>query len=39
LSLTTVNKYKKRVFAKMGVDSLLGLIRYAIAHNIDVFQN
>lgn len=39
LSLTTVNKYRKRVFSKMEVDGIPGLIRYAVNQKIDVFHN
>jgi two-component system invasion response regulator UvrY len=34
LSLSTVNKYKKRVFTKINVDNQLQLIRYAVHHHI-----
>jgi two-component system invasion response regulator UvrY len=39
LSLTTVSKYRKRVLAKMRVQGVPDLIRYAIYQKIDVFHN
>ncbi len=36
LSLSTVNRYRKQVFSKMGVEGVPGLIRYAIHQGIDV---
>ncbi|WP_293779709.1 response regulator transcription factor [uncultured Oxalicibacterium sp.] len=37
LSLSTVNRYRKLVCRKMGVDGVPGLIRYAIDQGIEVF--
>jgi DNA-binding NarL/FixJ family response regulator len=39
LSLTTIGKYRKRVLAKMRVNGVPDLIRYAIYQQIDVFHN
>jgi two-component system invasion response regulator UvrY len=38
LSLSTVNRYRKQVLEKIGVDNIPGLIRYAIHQGIDGFQ-
>lgn len=35
LSLSTVNRYRKQVLAKIGVDDVPGLIRYAVHQGID----
>lgn len=37
LSLSTVNRYRKQVLAKIGVDNIPGLIRYAVHQGIDGF--
>lgn len=38
LSLSTVNRYRKQVLAKIGVEDIPGLIRYAVHQGIDGFQ-
>ena len=38
LSLSTVNRYRKQVLEKIGVDDIPGLIRYAIHQGIDSSQ-
>ena len=38
LSLSTVNRYRKQVLAKIGVNDIPGLIRYAVHQGIDSTQ-
>ncbi|HWU96978.1 MAG TPA: response regulator transcription factor [Oxalicibacterium sp.] len=38
LSLSTVNRYRKQVLVKIGVEDIPGLIRYAVHQGIDGFQ-
>lgn len=38
LSLSTVNRYRKQVLAKIGVEDIPGLIRYAVHQGIDSTQ-